>query len=215
MRWSRECGSDILSFNVLGQPIVVLNSVRAAVDLLDKRGANYSDRPRLVLFEVMRWRDAIGFLSWGAEHRKHRSMLQKAFQHTNIVQHRPLQDPESVVMLRGLLDNPGEWRIVIRRFTTAIILGITYGIEIESDTDPFVQIAEDASYALGHAGACGLFPFSEKPSAVGSRSMLEVCPRLEMGRRQTIQNAVRSCLVLRVGRRGPAWLLGSRTPRSA
>jgi hypothetical protein len=42
----------VLYFNTLGQPIVVLSSVKATVDLLDKRGANYSDRPRFVLLEL-------------------------------------------------------------------------------------------------------------------------------------------------------------------
>jgi hypothetical protein len=42
----------VLYFNTLGQPIVVLNSVKAAVDLLDKQGSNYSDRPRFVLLEL-------------------------------------------------------------------------------------------------------------------------------------------------------------------
>ena len=36
----------------LRQPIVVLNSAKAARDLLDARGANYCDRPRFTLFEV-------------------------------------------------------------------------------------------------------------------------------------------------------------------
>lgn len=52
IEWSREYSSDILYFNVLGRPIIVLNSVKAAHDLLDKRGANYASRPRFVLFEV-------------------------------------------------------------------------------------------------------------------------------------------------------------------
>lgn len=56
---SRELGSDILSFNVLGQSVIVLNSVEAAVDVLDKRGANYCDRPRFVLFEQMGWRGTL------------------------------------------------------------------------------------------------------------------------------------------------------------
>lgn len=36
----------------LRQPIVVLNTVKAARELLDRRGANYCDRPRFTLFEV-------------------------------------------------------------------------------------------------------------------------------------------------------------------
>lgn len=34
---------------VLGQHIVVLNSVESTVDLLDKRSSNYSDRPDLTM----------------------------------------------------------------------------------------------------------------------------------------------------------------------
>ena len=44
---------DVIYFHALGKSIVVLNSVQAATDLLDKRGAIYSDRPRLVLFVDM------------------------------------------------------------------------------------------------------------------------------------------------------------------
>jgi hypothetical protein len=44
---------DVIYFHALGQSIVVLNSAQAAVDLLDKRGAIYSDRPRFVMFVEM------------------------------------------------------------------------------------------------------------------------------------------------------------------
>jgi hypothetical protein len=32
-----------------GQPAVVINSVKAAYDLLERRASNYSDRPRLIM----------------------------------------------------------------------------------------------------------------------------------------------------------------------
>lgn len=43
---------DVMHLHFLGQPVIVLNSVQAAVDLLEKRSANYSDRPRLVVLEM-------------------------------------------------------------------------------------------------------------------------------------------------------------------
>lgn len=52
IEWGKKYASDVLYFNILGRPVVVLNSVKAAVDLLNKRGSNYQDRPRFVLFEV-------------------------------------------------------------------------------------------------------------------------------------------------------------------
>jgi hypothetical protein len=35
--------------NALGQPIVVMNSLKVAAELLDKRANIYSDRPRLIV----------------------------------------------------------------------------------------------------------------------------------------------------------------------
>ena len=43
---------DVVYLNVLGQPMVVLNSLQAAQDLLDKRSANYSDRPDSVMTKL-------------------------------------------------------------------------------------------------------------------------------------------------------------------
>lgn len=36
---------DVIHLNILGKHFIVLNSRKAAVDLLDKRGSKYSDRP--------------------------------------------------------------------------------------------------------------------------------------------------------------------------
>ena len=33
----------------IGQPILVINSLKTAFELLDRRSANYSDRPRLIM----------------------------------------------------------------------------------------------------------------------------------------------------------------------
>jgi cytochrome P450 len=161
---SKDLGSDVLSFNVLGQPVVVLNSVQAATDLMDKRGANYCDRPRFVLFEVMGWGMTLTFLRWGPKFRVHRKVLQKTFQKSSVVQYRPLQEKETRVLLEGIVKNPEDWERLLRRFATAIVMGIGFGVEINDDKDPFIQMAIDASYALGHGGApagtlVDFFPF--------------------------------------------------------
>ena len=40
---------DVIYLSILGQPLLILTSQTAAVDLLDKRGAKYANRPRLVV----------------------------------------------------------------------------------------------------------------------------------------------------------------------
>jgi hypothetical protein len=37
---------DVVYLEPLGQPIVILGSLRAAIELLEKRGGNVSDRPQ-------------------------------------------------------------------------------------------------------------------------------------------------------------------------
>jgi hypothetical protein len=45
---------DLIYLNVIGQPIVVLNSRKVAADLLDRRATIYSDRPRnIVACDIM------------------------------------------------------------------------------------------------------------------------------------------------------------------
>ena len=44
--WAKKYG-DINHISVFGKHVVVLNSIEACTDLLDKRSAKYSDRPRL------------------------------------------------------------------------------------------------------------------------------------------------------------------------
>lgn len=44
---------DVVYLNVFGRPVVILNSPKAAADLLDRRAANYSNRPRNIVGSEM------------------------------------------------------------------------------------------------------------------------------------------------------------------
>jgi hypothetical protein len=46
---SAEIAGEIMYLDGAGQPIVVCNSLRTAFDLLERRSANYSDRPRFIM----------------------------------------------------------------------------------------------------------------------------------------------------------------------
>ena len=47
-----ELTGDVISLRLLGKTIVVLNSENAAKELLDRRGANYSERPSFALLHA-------------------------------------------------------------------------------------------------------------------------------------------------------------------
>lgn len=42
----RAVFGNIIYVHVFGKPMIILNSAKATTDLLEKRSANYSDRPR-------------------------------------------------------------------------------------------------------------------------------------------------------------------------
>ncbi|KAF5702563.1 cytochrome P450 monooxygenase [Fusarium globosum] len=52
-KWSKEYNSDIIHVRSLGRSTVVLNSADVARDILDKKGANFCDRPQFTLLEVL------------------------------------------------------------------------------------------------------------------------------------------------------------------
>ncbi|KAJ7672000.1 hypothetical protein B0H17DRAFT_947905, partial [Mycena rosella] len=49
--WSKKY-DDVIYFEVLGRWIIILDTHQAAVDLLEKRSSNYSDRPVFTLYEL-------------------------------------------------------------------------------------------------------------------------------------------------------------------
>lgn len=131
----------------------MLNSVRAATDLFDKRGAIYCDRPRFVLFELMGFEATLTFLQWGPRFQLHRRALQSAFTKPKIVQYQELQTTEARRLVRSLMRDPTQHETLLRRFATAIVMSVAFGHTITRDDDPYIQLAVDASYALGHGGA--------------------------------------------------------------
>jgi len=52
--WSKEFRSDIIYINIMGQDIIILDSLEVATELMERRSSTYSDRPRLpMLNELM------------------------------------------------------------------------------------------------------------------------------------------------------------------
>lgn len=43
---------DVLSLKLPGKTLIILNSEKAALDLLERRSAIYSDRPRFPFYDV-------------------------------------------------------------------------------------------------------------------------------------------------------------------
>lgn len=65
-----------MSVTLLGNPVVILNSATAAIEMLDKKSAFYSDRPTLpVCGEVIGWNRTLALLHYGHVWRETRRLF--------------------------------------------------------------------------------------------------------------------------------------------
>ncbi|KDQ25622.1 hypothetical protein PLEOSDRAFT_1078104 [Pleurotus ostreatus PC15] len=162
LEWSKLYG-DVMHLKVLSHNIIVLNSVEAATDLLEKRSALYSDRPNMTVYVEIGWDPILVFLPYGSRFRKHRQLLHSHFGQRAISKFQPIQLQNVLILAQGLMDNTKDYQHLLGRYTTAIVMRIAYGHQIVSDDDEFVQIAHDSGYTLNNAGPPGgtavdLFP---------------------------------------------------------
>ena len=62
--WSRP--GDLIYLNAAGQPVVIINSQKVAVELLDRRATIYSDRQRnVVVCDIMTGGLLVGCTEYG------------------------------------------------------------------------------------------------------------------------------------------------------
>ncbi|KAH9930522.1 cytochrome P450 [Epithele typhae] len=163
--WTCRYG-DVVGVTVMGQPTLVLGSFRAANDLLDARGAIYSDRPDAVMAgELVGWNRGLGY-AHGPEQARFRE-FRRLFQHA--IGPRACADPAGAVvamqyaetrrlLLRFARDPRGFFRHA-RESTGALILRLAYGYVVARDQaeDPLVHVVEVAMQGFAGASEPGAF----------------------------------------------------------
>ncbi|KAI0295332.1 CyP450 monooxygenase [Multifurca ochricompacta] len=136
-KWSEESGSDIVHADVLGSHIMILNSAKAANELLENRSSIYSDRPRFIAFQLIIKHGMDfnhGILPYGDGWRRLRRAFHAHFDATTSKTYRPL---EIQAVQESFSQNLRQ-----ESMTGRIILSIAYGIDVQPEGDPYVEGAE-------------------------------------------------------------------------
>ncbi|KAI0632690.1 cytochrome P450 [Trametes polyzona] len=154
--WANHYG-DVVYAKLFQRPVLVLNSLRAAQDLLEKRSKKYSSRPRLILLaELMGWDNVITHLPYGERFHKHRRWMQQGLQSkAALLGYRPIQHRETCTLLAGLLESPTGFIDHIHRWAVGTIMEITYGHRIHSMEDEYVKLARNVTVETVLAGSPG------------------------------------------------------------
>ncbi|KAF7441180.1 hypothetical protein PC9H_001529 [Pleurotus ostreatus] len=152
--WAKTYG-DVMHLKVFGHDIIVLDSVQAATELLEKRSALYSDRPNFTVYTTMGWDHNVAFFPYGRRFRKHRKLLQSYLSQQFTVKFRPIQEFNARYLAKGLVENTRDFKYYISRYTISVIMRIAYGHQILSDDDEYMPLVENVAYAQNNGGPPG------------------------------------------------------------
>ncbi|GJE84150.1 cytochrome P450 [Phanerochaete sordida] len=157
-RWGREFGSDVIYLNFVGTPVIVLNSMQAINDLLEKRSAIYSDRPVTVMaYELVGIDRNFGFIPYGDVWREHRRLFHQYFRLDMVPHYHARMLKHTKDLLRLLLATPNDLMRHLRFVAGASILSISYGIDVDPEHDHYVEVADEAIHALAVTGNAGSY----------------------------------------------------------
>ncbi|KAI0253744.1 cytochrome P450 [Lactifluus subvellereus] len=161
-RFSKKHG-DILSFHVFGQVIVVLNSIKATKDLLEKRGDIYSDRPVIPIYDMMEWEWLLPFTRYTEFWRQARKLVDRGLRSGALVAYRPMQQMKARVLLTRLLASPDEWEAHFEILPGEVMLATVYGYEVEGRDDRRVNVARQMAQLAAITALPGTVLVNELP----------------------------------------------------
>ncbi|KAK6985223.1 cytochrome P450, partial [Favolaschia claudopus] len=154
-----EVWGDICSLTAFGQTMIIVNSVKIAEDLLDVRGANFSDRPFIpVGGEKTGFVNSVALAQYGIRVRAERKLFHQLFgTEAAIRRMTPLISAEVQKFLKGIAANPEGLVEEIRRLTAAVSLRIAYGYQLQEGFDPFLEMFDTSGQNFFVATVPGAF----------------------------------------------------------
>ncbi|KDQ53890.1 hypothetical protein JAAARDRAFT_38861 [Jaapia argillacea MUCL 33604] len=160
LKFEEHCKTygDVVTLRVFGKTIILVGSVEAASELLEKRSSTYSDRMRLpMLVELMGWGRTVTLMRYGPQWREYRRVVHQYFSQLAIVKYQGIQARESRAFLRRLLEAPEDFYDNIRFLFAATVMDICYGLVVTDKNDEFVTISEAAIRSASLTAIPGAF----------------------------------------------------------
>ncbi|PCH43248.1 cytochrome P450 [Wolfiporia cocos MD-104 SS10] len=145
-QWSQVYGDTVYA-RFFWTPALILNSIHAAHNLMDKRSAKYSGRPHLVMLgEMLGWDRTLGVLDYGEIWRKQRKWTQGALNDKATSDAwQSVQRRETCNLLMSLIAAPNAFTAHLKRYTGALIMEIAYGYTVTSNDDECLRMIGAAS----------------------------------------------------------------------
>lgn len=154
--WAIKYG-DITYVTLLGQPIVILNSLEACKELLEKRGATTAGRPYSVILGLMGLLKGVTQHQDTARWRYQRKLTHSAFGPQAVKNYHPIHELHVAKLIKRLVDPSSDCVAEVRLAIGKIIFAITYGLPIDKHFDEFRRITEAVGEAFTGANIPGRY----------------------------------------------------------
>ncbi|TFY52251.1 hypothetical protein EVJ58_g10121 [Rhodofomes roseus] len=139
-RWAQQYG-DVMHVNVMGRSFVILSSLKAIDDLLEKRGAIYSDRPITPMAGELEGRKLI----LGAVNPRNLPYLQE------------VQEEMITLFIARLAEDPSNFALHIRFLIGSTVVRITHGVTVDQYDDPIIEAMENVMDTFTKLSAPGAY----------------------------------------------------------
>ncbi|KAI0683656.1 cytochrome P450 [Cerioporus squamosus] len=142
---------ELVYLDACGQPIIVLGTHQAAIDLLEKRSSNYSDRLFSTMAELSGWSFLMGAIRYGPQWRRRRRVLHEHMHRNAVARYQTIQELQARRYLLNVLETPHDYLNHGRRLFGALIIRVAYGIDVDKTDVDYLGIAEEAMHNFSMA----------------------------------------------------------------
>lgn len=156
-RWANKLG-DLVYLDILGTSMLFINSSELAKEIFEKRGNIYSNRfHSVVLNDLIKLDWTMIMMQYGQTWKQTRTYFHQYFNQTAVENYREVQIKYTKTLLKRLYLSPKDYRMHLRYVLGAMILEVTYGIQISSEKDPYIILSETTNVEISKAGVPGTY----------------------------------------------------------
>jgi len=155
--WSREYG-PIYQVQLGRRKIIVLGTAESAMELLDKRSAIYSSRPRQIMTSELVSRGLrLTFMQYGDLWRRERKLLHQLTAPKPSSTYEPIQDWESTTLLRDLCKRPEAFWGHAQRYAGSTIMQIAFNTRAPTPEDAAITDMRKINEAMTKTAVPGSY----------------------------------------------------------
>ncbi|TFK24657.1 cytochrome P450 [Coprinopsis marcescibilis] len=154
--WAQKYG-DITYFEVLGQPIAVLNNVKAITQVLEKKAVNTSDRLWMPIFDLLKLDWSFPFMAYNPFWKLHRKDFHQHLGPIQVQIYRPIIEDQTLRYARAMIANPQDFWEQARSWIGLTVMRVAYGIDDAAYNENLIVKAQAVNQGFSEASIAGRY----------------------------------------------------------